>query len=56
MPKLFANEINLGWEKNFLQGLSNAFNDIIYSCDQDDSWHFDEIERRHKHLKVVLKF
>lgn len=43
--KLIVNDSNIGWEKNFLQGLSYATGDVIYPCDQDDIWHLDKIER-----------
>lgn len=42
---LVENETNLGWEKNFLQGLSHATGDVIYPCDQDDIWHLDKVEK-----------
>ncbi|PKM60513.1 MAG: hypothetical protein CVU99_07860 [Firmicutes bacterium HGW-Firmicutes-4] len=42
---IIENEINLGWEKNFYQGLLKASGDIIYPCDQDDIWHLDKIEK-----------
>ena len=42
---VIVNDTNLGWEKNFLQGLSNASGDVIYPCDQDDIWHLDKIEK-----------
>jgi len=43
--KVIVNDTNLGWEKNFLQGLGNASGDVIYPCDQDDIWHLDKIEK-----------
>ena len=42
------NEINLGWEKNFVQGLNQAKGDVIFPCDQDDIWHTDKIEKMTK--------
>lgn len=38
------NKENLGWEKNFVQGLNKASGDVIFPCDQDDIWHTNKIE------------
>ena len=46
--KIRQNEINLGWEKNFVQGLNQAKGDVIFPCDQDDIWHTDKIEKMTK--------
>lgn len=46
--RLVVNDKNLGWEKNFLQGLEKATGDVIYPCDQDDIWHTDKIEKMTK--------
>lgn len=43
--KLFVNDSNLGWEKNFTQALSTSSGDVIFPCDQDDIWHLDKIEK-----------
>lgn len=43
--KIIQNEINLGWEMNFVQALQAATGDIIFPCDQDDIWHLDKIEK-----------
>lgn len=43
--RLFENKNNLGWEKNFFQGLSSATGDVLYPCDQDDIWHLEKIEK-----------
>lgn len=43
--KMRQNEINLGWEKNFVQGLNQASGDVIFPCDQDDIWHTNKIEK-----------
>lgn len=40
-----VNKKNLGWEKNFTQGLQAATGDIIFPCDQDDIWHLDKVEK-----------
>lgn len=42
------NKVNLGWEKNFVQGLNQAKGDAIFPCDQDDIWHTDKIEKMTK--------
>ena len=42
--KIRQNEINLGWEKNFVQGLNQAKGDVIFPCDQDDVWHEDKLK------------
>lgn len=39
-----VNEQNLGWRDNFIQALSFATNDIIFTCDQDDIWMPEKIE------------
>ena len=43
--QLNINSHNLGWEKNFSQGIQKAKGDIIFTCDQDDIWHLDKIEK-----------
>lgn len=43
--KVYRNKENLGWEKNFIQGLCAANGDVIFPCDQDDIWHLDKIEK-----------
>lgn len=42
---LIINAQNLGWEKNFTNGINKATGDIIFPCDQDDIWHLDKIEK-----------
>lgn len=39
-----VNEKNLGWKKNFKEGLLAAKGDIVFPCDQDDIWEKDKIE------------
>ena len=43
--RLLCNEQNLGWEKNFKNGLMCATGDLIFPCDQDDIWHLDKVEK-----------
>ena len=42
--KIFVNEINLGFTKNFESVLSKATGDFIAPCDQDDIWESDKLE------------
>lgn len=42
--KLFCNEANLGYIKNFEKGCALATGAFIALCDQDDYWHPDKIK------------
>lgn len=42
--KLYINKENLGWKRNFMQGISKATGDMIFLSDQDDLWHERKIE------------
>ncbi len=42
--KIFRNESNLGYNKNFEKGLKLATGDIIAICDQDDIWYADKLK------------
>ena len=42
--KVFLNETNLGFIKNFEKACSLANGDFISPCDQDDVWHVDKIK------------
>ena len=42
--KLYVNEQNVGWKKNFINLFSEASGDLIFPCDQDDVWLPDKIE------------
>lgn len=42
--KLFRNDVNLGWQKNYINAISKAKGDIIFTCDQDDIWNEQKIE------------
>lgn len=35
---LTQNELNKGWKKNFIDGMTAAKGDLIFPCDQDDIW------------------
>lgn len=43
--KIFSNEINLGYIKNFEKGCSLATGEYIALCDQDDYWHREKIKK-----------
>lgn len=36
--RLYVNEVNKGWRRNFMDSFHRATGDIIFSCDQDDIW------------------
>ena len=36
--RLYVNEVNKGWRRNFMDSFHKATGDIIFSCDQDDIW------------------
>lgn len=42
---LYKNSQNLGWRCNFYQGLKKAKGDFIFTCDQDDVWNLQKIEK-----------
>lgn len=42
--KLLINESNKGWKKNFIDGISKATGDIIFTADQDDIWMDNKLE------------
>ncbi len=43
--KVFVNEANLGFIKNFEKGCTLTNGDFIAFCDQDDYWDFDKIKK-----------
>lgn len=43
--KVFENETNLGFIKNFEKGCTLTKGDLIAFCDQDDYWDFDKIKK-----------
>jgi glycosyltransferase involved in cell wall biosynthesis len=43
--RVYRNERNLGYVRNFEQAISLCAGDIIFLSDQDDIWHRDRIER-----------
>lgn len=42
--EVIKNEVNLGWQKNFMQGIKKANGDLIFLADQDDIWHNNKVE------------
>jgi glycosyltransferase involved in cell wall biosynthesis len=49
--KIYKNETNLGFNKNFESSLKYAAGELISLCDQDDIWVLDKIERQYNLLK-----
>lgn len=43
--KVFVNDPNLGFIKNFQKGCSLAGGELVACCDQDDYWHPDKIKK-----------
>lgn len=43
--RLYVNEENKGWRKNFMDAFHMATGDIIFSCDQDDIWVKDKVSK-----------
>lgn len=42
--KLFVNEKNVGYRKNFYNALKKVTGEVIFLSDQDDEWHKNKIE------------
>ncbi|MCQ2049606.1 MAG: glycosyltransferase [Candidatus Saccharibacteria bacterium] len=42
---LIENPYNLGWKKNFINGVKKANGDLIFLSDQDDVWSSNKIKR-----------
>ena len=43
--KVFVNEQNLGFIKNFEKGCHLSGGELISLCDQDDYWHPEKVEK-----------
>ena len=41
--KVLVNKENIGWRKNFRNGIVTAQGDIVFLCDQDDEWDKEKI-------------
>ena len=50
--KLFMNDVNLGYVKNFKSVISKARGDYIFLCDQDDIWVKDKIKKTISEMKL----
>ena len=46
--RLYKNQENLGYAKNFYHAMELCDCDLIYLCDQDDIWKNDKIEKMNK--------
>ena len=42
--RLYRNDVNLGYKKNFRKAVSLCRGDIIFLCDQDDRWFPDKVK------------
>lgn len=42
--KLVVNKTNLGWRKNFMQGIWESSGELVFTCDQDDIWDTRKLE------------
>ncbi len=52
--KIYKNEENLGYAKNFYHAMELCDCDIIYLCDQDDIWREDKIEKMNSVMEKNL--
>ncbi|MEE0751422.1 glycosyltransferase [Frisingicoccus sp.] len=43
--KLYVNDENLGYKKNFYKSIEKTQGDLIFLCDQDDIWNSDKLAR-----------
>ena len=43
--QLVINEKNVGWRKNFIQGMKKCSGELIFLCDQDDIWYTEKLEK-----------
>lgn len=50
--KIFQNQKNIGWKRNFIQAIQKAKGDYIFLADQDDIWIADKVE---KMLSVMIE-
>ena len=42
--QLVKNPENLGWKRNFMEGMRSCGGDVIFPCDQDDIWYPEKVE------------
>lgn len=45
---IYKNKKNLGYGRNFYNGILKATGDLIFFCDQDDIWELDKVEKMKK--------
>jgi len=48
--KVFQNELNMGFNKNFEKSLSYVTGELVALCDQDDIWKLDKLEKQYNLL------
>lgn len=53
--RIVVNKENMGWKKNFVQGIKKAEGDIIFLSDQDDIWKSSKIEEMARVMKTNPK-
>lgn len=56
--KLIKNARNLGWKRNFMEGIRTSEGAIVFPCDQDDVWHPEKVEKMvgvmKEHKEILL--
>lgn len=56
--RLIRNRKNLGWKRNFMEGMRDCGGDVVFPCDQDDVWYPDKVEkmmrRMEQHPEILL--
>ena len=56
--KLQVNAHNLGWKRNFMEGLRKSSGEVLFPCDQDDIWYPEKIaemtEAMEQHPEILL--
>lgn len=50
---LHINETNLGYVKNFMEGIKRSNSPYVMLCDQDDIWHADKIEKTIRRMREM---
>lgn len=53
--KIFRNNKNIGWRRNFIEGLKKAEGEFVFFCDQDDIWYKEKIETMFLCMKSNIK-
>lgn len=52
---IHENEKNLGYVRNFIEGIKRSTSPYIMLCDQDDRWNTDKIARTYERMKQLEK-